>query len=151
MTTPISATQLTVAHADYLSLTYRPDLQLIVVRWLRDASLPEVQLGHQAVLELALRHGATRWFVDVRRRLLVNNAHSSWVSNEFLPQAAALLPAAVLRVAYLTSLSRQRTIDTQPELRAIISRIQSPESSSFCYQWRSFLNEATAMAWLSEQ
>jgi len=132
---------------EYLNLTYRPDLRMVVLRWLRDASLPELRAGHQAALELALLQQATHWFVDVRRRLAVNNAHSRWVADEFLPEAASLLPAT-LRVVYLTSPNRQSVIASQPDVYATISRSQNM-SQPYCL--RSFLDEASAMAWLFEK
>lgn len=135
------------AYADYLSLTYRPDLRMVLLRWLRDASLPEMQIGHQAALHLARQHAATHWFIDVRRRLLVDNTHSSWVIDEFLPQAATLLPAT-LRVAYFMSPNRQRTIDSQPELQAIFSRAQAP---NLPYRMQAFMDEAAAITWLLEE
>lgn len=140
------ATLQLIPYADYLGLSYRPDLRMVVLRWLRDASLPEMQIGHQAALYLARHHAATHWFIDVRRRLLVDNTHSSWVIDEFLPQAAALLPGP-LRVAYLMSPNRQRTIDSQPELQATFSRAQMP---NLPYYMQAFMDEAAAINWLLE-
>ncbi|WP_169515034.1 hypothetical protein [Hymenobacter norwichensis] len=141
------ATPPLITHTDYLTLNYRPDLQLLVLRWLRDASLSEMQIGHQEALHLARQHAATQWFIDVRRRLLVEHTHTSWVINEFLPQAATLLQAP-LRVAYLMSPHRQRTIDSQPELQAIFARAHVP---TLPYRMESFMNEAEAIEWLLDK
>lgn len=141
------ATPTPTAYADYLALHYRSDLRMLVLRWLRDASLSEIQLGHQAALHLARQHAVTHWFIDVRRRLLVDNVHSSWLIDEFLPQAAALLPAP-LRVAYLMSPNRQRTIDSQPELQLIFSRSQTP---NLPYRMQSFMDEAATIKWLLDE
>ena len=145
MSSPAFTTAPVATHAEYLNLSYRPDLQMVVLRWLRDASLPELQLAHHAALELALRHKAVFWFVDVRRRLIVNNVHTRWVADVFLPHAAAQLPEGGLRVAYLTSPNRQRITDSDPNMLLTITRAQS---TSQPYQLRTFLDEASAMTWL---
>ncbi|UOG74223.1 hypothetical protein MTX78_19135 [Hymenobacter tibetensis] len=137
-----------VPYTEYLNLSYRPDLQLVVLRWLRDASLAELKVAHQAALELALRHQVTNWFVDVRRRQAVNSNNTRWVADDFLPQAALLLLPRILRVAYLTSPSRQHIIDTTPEMYSTVERAQG---TSQPYLLRSFLDEAVAMAWLFEE
>lgn len=134
------------AYAEYLNLSYRPDLRMVVLRWLRDTSLSELQLGHQAALHLARQQAAAHWFVDVRRLVVTNSSHSGWVIDSFLPQAAALL-AEPLRIAYLMSPNRQNAIATQPDLRTVISRSQV---SGCPYSLRIFLEEASAMTWLFE-
>lgn len=138
------ATSSSTAHAEYLSLSYRPELRTVVLRWLRDTTFPEIQLGHQAALYLARHHAATHWFIDVRRRLLVEHTHFSWVVDDFLPQASALLPDS-LRVAYFMSPNRQRIIDSQPELQATFSRSQSLSQP---YRMQAFFDEAAALQWL---
>jgi hypothetical protein len=142
---PTFATPSAATHADYLNLTYRPDLQTVILRWLRDVSFPELQSAHHAALELTMRHNATLWFVDVRRRLVVNNTHTRWLTDEFLPHAGALSPTGNLRIAYLTSPSRQRIIDTDSDMQLIVSRA---ESSGQPYRLHTFIDEASAMAWL---
>ncbi|UOQ65615.1 hypothetical protein [Hymenobacter volaticus] len=146
---PLSAfaAPLVATHAEYLHLTYRPDLQTVILRWLRDVSLSELQLAHRAALELTLHHKAAFWFVDVRRRLVVNNTHTRWLADEFLPHAAALTPTGNLRIAYLTSPSRQRIIDADSDMQLIVTRA---ESKGQPYRLRTFLDEASAMAWLLE-
>lgn len=134
------------AYAEYLSLSYRPDLRMVVLRWLRDASLPEVQLGHQAALHLAQQHGAAHWFVDVRRRVAVHSSHTRWIIDDFLPQAATLLPAP-LRIGYLMSPSRQNNITERTDLQEVMHRLQLP---TLPYSLRAFLDESSAMAWLFE-
>ncbi|HEX8428511.1 hypothetical protein [Hymenobacter sp.] len=145
MLTPLLITPPVTTYVEYLNLSYRPDLRMVVLRWLRDASLPELQAAHQAALELALRHSAVFWFIDVRRRQVVNNTHTRWVADEFLPYAAALLPSNKLRIAYFTSPGRQHITNSDPEMQLTIMRAQSPSQP---YRLRSFLDEASAMAWL---
>lgn len=146
MTTPTTAPAPVATYPDYLHLSYRPDLQILLLRWLRDATLAEVQAAHQAVLEMARLHGVSRWFVDVRRRQLVNEVHSRWVGMEFLPRAAAALQeVGTLRIAYLMSPSRKQALDAEPDLHTTITRAQSAEQP---YRLRVFLEESAALPWL---
>lgn len=133
-------------HSEYLHLTYRPDLHMLVLRWLRDASLQELQAGCQAALELAQQHQAAQWFVDVRRRLATRAEHSAWMADTFLPAAAAELQPEPLRVSYLISPARLEAIQRQPAVyNAAIVRTQSAAQP---YRMRIFLNEAEATHWL---
>ncbi|MDF7813169.1 hypothetical protein [Hymenobacter sp. YC55] len=145
MPSPTSATIPDTTYTDYLNLTYRPDLQTVVLRWLRDVSFPELQLAHRAALELTTYHKASFWFVDVRRRLIVNNTHTRWLTDEFFPHAATQSPTGNLRIAYLTSPNRQRIIDDDSDMQLTIARAAS---TSQPYRLCTFVDEASAMSWL---
>jgi hypothetical protein len=69
----------------YIALDYRDDLHLLVVRWLRDVSLAELQAGFAAAEALARQHHASWWVVDVRRRATLVPADPAWVADVFLP------------------------------------------------------------------
>ncbi|GAB2770273.1 hypothetical protein HNQ93_000463 [Hymenobacter luteus] len=134
------------SYSDYLQLTHRPDLQVLVLRWLRDTTLPELQTGCQAALELAQHHGIAHWVVDVRRRVTVNAERSAWMSDTFLPAAALRLQPALLRVGYLISPTRLETILAESTVQhAAITRSQD---SAQPYLMRIFLNESDVMQWL---
>ncbi|GGG30179.1 hypothetical protein [Hymenobacter glacieicola] len=133
-------------YSEYLQLAHRPDLQLLTLRWLRDATLPEVQVGCQAALELARQQGTTHWLVDVRRRVAVQAENSAWMIDTFLPAAATALEPSLLLVAYLISPTRLEAINLEPAAKnAAIIRSQDPAQP---YRLRVFLNEADAIQWL---
>ncbi|MBX0291151.1 hypothetical protein K3G63_11905 [Hymenobacter sp. HSC-4F20] len=137
---------MTAPYSEYLHLTYRPDLRMLVLRWLRDASMEELQAGCQAALHLAQQHQTAHWFVDVRRRLATRAEHSAWMADTFLPAAAAQLLPTPLRVGYLISPARLEAIQSQPAVyNAAIVRTQSAAQP---YRMRIFLNEAEAIHWL---
>lgn len=76
------------AKHDFLHLTYRPDLHLLVARWQRPASADEVRAGYAAMLELAEQVDCPFWQIDVRGRKLMDGATSRWLIDEFLPLLA---------------------------------------------------------------
>ena len=128
-----------------LDLVYRADLGVLVVRWLRDVTFEELQAGFQAAATLAHAHGSSRWLVDVRRRTLLDGFQSEWVAQKLLPQTAAALAPAPLRVAYLLAPVRFSDIRVQPAPLPVPAF--GPDLSS-TYRLRTFSEEGPAMQWL---
>ncbi|MET4107796.1 hypothetical protein [Hymenobacter sp. UYP22] len=91
------------ATSDYLRLSYRPDLQLLIMRWTRPATSQEHREGYGAALTLARQEQAGRWLIDLRSRGLADLADLQWVLNDFRHDFQAALPAATRRIAYLTT------------------------------------------------
>lgn len=135
----------TSALSDYLMLDYRADLQLLVMRWLRDVSATELQDGFAAAQQLARQHAASYWLVDVRRRAALDPADSAWVADVFLPQVAGHLAPALFAIGYLLAPFRATAIQEQAPLRATVARAEAVTQP---YQLRTFLDEAKAMEWL---
>ena len=135
------------SYAEYLDLSFRPDLNILVLRWLRDASLVEIQHGSQAALHMAQQHGTGQWFVDVRRRAAISAENSTWMADTFFPAAAAALAGTTLRISYLIAPSRLGAIQLQPAAHeAALVRTQAPSQP---YQFHIALDEAEAMRWLT--
>jgi hypothetical protein len=88
---------------DYLVLSYRPDLQLLFLRWRRPASPVEHRAGYQAALQLAQQEQAGRWLVDLRSRGLADPNDLQWVLRDFRSDFQAALPSTTRRLAYLTT------------------------------------------------
>ncbi|RTQ45278.1 hypothetical protein EJV47_25710 [Hymenobacter gummosus] len=133
---------------DYLALAYRADLRLLTVRWLRAVTPREVETGFRAALALGTAHRATRWLVDVRRRTELDAASSTWVAQHLLPEAAANLAPAPLRVAYLLSPMRAQELRRDAGLRQAAATAQAPEQP---YRLATFIDEGPAVQWLLEQ
>lgn len=130
--------------ADYLDLSYRPDLATLVVRWLRAVSFPEVQEGFRAAREMSYSRGAARWLVDVRRRTDRDAASSGWVATTLLPAVAAESAPATLHVAYLLSPSRADMLVQDRGLQAATATATAHSA----YQLQLFLDEDAALSWL---
>lgn len=91
----------TVQVKDYLDISYRPDLDVLVARWLRPVDLPELQAGYEQILAAALAGGPhRRWLIDVRRRFNTHQSGAQWMISSFLPQVGPTLGGRT-RIAYL--------------------------------------------------
>jgi hypothetical protein len=73
---------------DYLAISYRPDLRVLVGRWMRPVTLPEMQAGYELLLEAAITHQCQEWLLDVRRRFNTDREGAHWMTTEFLPAVA---------------------------------------------------------------
>ena len=99
--------------------TYRPDLDLFTVRWPTHALTATVPNDYEALLLLPEAHRTARWLFDVRRRPYTDAATARWVMQDWLPRAAALLPAP-LRLAYLVAPDRAAELTADTPLRAVV-------------------------------
>ncbi|RSK48295.1 hypothetical protein [Hymenobacter rigui] len=131
--------------SDFLDLSYRSDLRILTVRWLRAVSLEELQAGFEAARLQARAYQATHWLVDVRRRTELDAATSAWVAHTLLPAAATELAPAVLQVAYLLSPARADVLQQDAPMRAVTAAAQAPTQP---YRLRTFLDEGPAVQWL---
>ncbi|RYU82193.1 hypothetical protein [Hymenobacter persicinus] len=131
-----------------LTLSYRPDLGVLTVRWLRDVTFEELQEGFRSASALSHTHQATCWLVDVRRRVMLDAFQSEWVAQRLLPEMAATLAPDPLFVAYLLAPARVENIRLEPALRATVAQA---EHSSQAYRLRTFADEGPAMQWLLAQ
>ena len=78
------------AFPDY---AYRPDLDVFTVRWPTHELMVTARPDYEALLLLPEARCTTRWLFDVRRRPYTDAASARWVITDWLPRAAALLPA----------------------------------------------------------
>lgn len=95
---------------DFLRLSYRPDLQVLFMRWTRPVSSAEHRQGYAAALGLARSAGAGRWLIDLRSRGLASLEDFAWVLTEFRLQMGAALPAIPRRIAYLVTPYHSETL-----------------------------------------
>ncbi|MBT9392207.1 hypothetical protein KLP40_03445 [Hymenobacter sp. NST-14] len=89
--------------SDYVLITYRPDLQLLIMRWTRPATPAEHRAGYQAALALARQQQVGRWLIDLRSRGLADPADLLWVMHDFRQEFRTALPTAARRIAYFTT------------------------------------------------
>ncbi|WP_400192877.1 hypothetical protein [Hymenobacter sp. B81] len=96
---------------DFLHLTYRADLGLLLLRWTRTVTSEEHHAGYAAAWELAQAQQASRWLIDLRTRGLAEPADFAWVLSE-LRLRLATLPAP-RRMAYLVTPYHAATISAR--------------------------------------
>lgn len=89
--------------SDYLRLSYRPDLHLLLMRWTRPATSAEHRIGYQEALVLARQQQASHWLIDLRSRGLADLTDLDWVLQEFAVEFRAAFPTFDRRIAYFTT------------------------------------------------
>ena len=129
---------------DFLEISYRADLDLLVARWLRPIELPQLQRGYGLLLEAALADNCRRWLLDVRRRLNTHQLGASWMTNTFLPQLGPALGGRT-RLAYLLApvYMRDSSADSAFPSAAYF------EGKPFIGE--RFIEENAALAWLGQE
>jgi hypothetical protein len=103
-----------VTSAPYLSLLHYSEPHTLVVRWLRNTTLEELQNGYWLSLTIARSYGARHWYMDERRRAEVSLEAAQWIAETFLPAAAERFAPYPLHIAYITdaqTLATQRAED----------------------------------------
>ena len=85
---------------DFLEITYRADLGVLVARWLRPVDLAELQAGYEHTLKTAQAGAGRRWLIDVRRRFNTHQVGAQWMVNSLLPRLEPALGGRS-RLAYL--------------------------------------------------
>jgi hypothetical protein len=123
---------------------YRPDLAVFTVRWLTHELTATSQSDYEALLLLPEALRTHRWLLDVRRRPHTTPAAAAWVINDWLPRAAALLPAP-MRLAYLVAPGRAQELAADTPLRAVVLPATRPGQP---YELQTFSDEGEAMRWL---
>jgi hypothetical protein len=130
--------------ADHLSLTYRPDLEVLIARWLRPVTLAELQAGYQALADEAERCNTVRWLLDTRA-LSVSTEAGRWVNDSFYPTLANRFVQPV-RMAYMIPPGSQQLLRTDAEMAELLSRFQET-MTSYCFKL--FDQEGDAQRWLA--
>lgn len=128
---------------EFLNISYRSDLDLLVGRWLRPIELAEMQQGYQQLLETAVANNCRRWLLDVRRRQNTHQIGAQWMVSTFLPLLAPQLDGRT-RLAYLMAPVYLR--DTAAD--AAFPPPTYFEGKSFIGE--RFIEENAAIAWLNE-
>ena len=127
---------------DFLEISYRTDLDLLVGRWLRPVQLPEMQLGYQLLLDAAQAGSCRRWLLDVRRRQNTHQIGAHWMLTTWLPQLEPRLGGRT-RLAYLLAPVYLRDEAADAAFPTPAYFVDKP------YVAERFTEENAAIAWLS--
>ncbi|MCC2547779.1 hypothetical protein LJY25_15105 [Hymenobacter sp. BT175] len=71
----------------FIDLSYRPDLKILVIRWLSVATDEEIRQVYRSVEEAA-QDQCRFWLVDARRRPSFSPVITQWLFEEFSPRVA---------------------------------------------------------------
>lgn len=127
------------------TLTYRPDLHILFLRWQQPDTLAESQASYWAALNLAVQHGCANWLLDSRRCGPLDLFETAWLTREFFPAAVAQLAPHLLRLAVFSSLQRLEQLRTDA---AVAPAVQAAIAATQPYETSIFVAEAEAVAWL---
>ncbi|RYU80101.1 hypothetical protein [Hymenobacter persicinus] len=132
-----------ISTLDFLQVTYRPELRVLVLRWMRQTTLAELQQGYQALLAEAATHQCWCWLVDARRRDSANQDGTQWMMDVFFPQLAGQIHHKVY-LAYLFAPTHLRELEADNSVPALTYFDGRP------YQVERFTEELAAMQWLQQ-
>ena len=127
------------------TLTYRPDLHIVILRWLQPDTLAESQRSYEAALALALAHGCGNWLLDSRRCGPLDLFETAWLTRTFFPAAVDQLAPHELRLGVFSSLQRLQQMRTDA---AVAPAVQAAIAATQPYTAAIFMAEAEAVAWL---
>lgn len=122
----------------FLEVAYRPDLGLLMGRWLCSVAESDLQAGYDALRRAALHHGCGQWLIDSRRRTCRSLHSAEWVTNQYLPLVQQSL-GAPLRVGVLVL----------PDYLAGLPQAYSNCPPTSPVQFARFVDEGAANAWLA--
>jgi hypothetical protein len=128
------------------TLTFRPDLRVMVVRWHTHVEPEVVYADYAHMLAAAEASGYTDWLLDVRRREVAAPELSAWVNTTFYPEAVARLAPRRLRLAVLSSPALTAAYTNDPGHKKEVAYALDPARP---FDVGLFEDEGQAMNWLS--
>ena len=127
------------------TLSFRTDLNVMVVRWHTMVPLDVVKADYALTLAAAKEHGMSDWLLDVRRREVAAPELSAWVNSTFYPEAVALFAPVRLRLAVLSSPALTAAYSTDPGHKKEVAFALDPARP---FDLGLFEDEGKAMQWL---
>ncbi|WP_139925199.1 hypothetical protein [Hymenobacter sp. DG01] len=128
---------------EYIEVTYRSDLDVLLIRWMRKVTLEEMCQGYLYLLEVAAHHRCRHWLLDARRRFNTDREGAQWMINSFLPTLHARLGGRTY-LAYLLVPVIMRDAEADAAF---------PPASFFLgkpYLSERFIDERAAIEWLQQ-
>lgn len=120
----------------FLEIAYRPDLDLLMGRWLCAVAEAKLHAGYAALRQAALHYSCGHWLIDARRRVCRCSQRAEWVTQHYLPQVQQAL-GEPLRVGLLVL----------PDYLASPSQAHCAPTATV--QFARFVDEGAANTWLA--
>ncbi|MDF7812780.1 hypothetical protein [Hymenobacter sp. YC55] len=135
---------LPTAHSsDYLQLVYRPDLRVLICRWMQQTTPQDLRAGYGLIIDEGASQRCAYWLIDARRREhTANQQDTAWILETFFPQVAARLGQPVF-IAYLFAPSHLIDIEANSAIPPLTYFDNRP------YHIGRFIEERTALEWLT--
>lgn len=129
--------------SDYLQLVYRPDLRVLICRWMRQTTTQELRVGYGHILDEGESQDCAYWLVDARRRdRAANQQDTAWMMEVYFPQVAVRLRQPVF-IAYLFAPAHLTDIEANTAIPPLTYFENRP------YQIGRFIEERAALEWLA--
>lgn len=128
---------------EYIEVTYRPDLDVLVTRWLRQITLEEMCQGYLHLLEVAAVHQCRFWLLDARRRYNTHKEGARWMVATFLPLLSPRLGGRTY-LAYLLAPAILRDVEADAAFPPLSFFDGKPFAAD------RFVDEREAIGWLQQ-
>ncbi|MCA8832487.1 hypothetical protein [Hymenobacter pini] len=126
-------------------ITYRPDLGILVGRWMVEISrTEEIKQNYLHMFEAAEECQCRFWLMDARRRFRTTAEITSWV-NENVPRLSQGRFGGELRVAFLLAPHQLLVSTDSPPFPELVHPVAGHPMSV------QFTDEGEAIAWLRAQ
>jgi hypothetical protein len=129
---------------DYIEIGYRPDLGVLVGRWLRPITTEESQEGYRQLLAAAEENRCRFWLMDVRRRPRADYSTVNWLVQEFFPAVAATLGGQLFMGTLLAP-----SLEKELAGNALLPSAHEPQNQPA--QMGRFVTEQEALEWLNQR
>lgn len=131
-----------------VDLSYRPDLHILLVRWLGVTTDDEIRDVYR-YLETANVQHCRYWLLDARRRPSSGPAVTQWMFDEFAPVVSAhfgglLYFSYLISPAHLAAAESFRGQQASPASLALPFRLHYASQESDAVQWLREAQEAEA-------
>jgi hypothetical protein len=127
------------------TLSFRTDLNVLVVRWHPVVETVAVQADYARMLAAAKEYSLNAWLLDVRRRQVAAFELGPWVNGTFYPEAVAQFAPQRLRLAVLSSPALTAAYRTDPIHKKEVAYALDPTRP---FDMAVFEDEGQAMQWL---
>ncbi|WP_426489904.1 hypothetical protein [Hymenobacter sp. 102] len=127
------------------SIAYRPDLEILVGRWMVEISREEeIKQNYRHMFQAAQEAHCRFWLLDARRRFRTTVEITNWVNTHVPPTSLQLLQQEV-RVAFLLAPFQLLASTDSPPFPALVHPHTGEPMSA------QFTDEGEAIAWLRTQ
>jgi hypothetical protein len=126
-------------------ILYRPDLDILVGRWLVEISLAEeVKQNYVQLFQAATAANCRFWLLDARRRFRTTHEITNWV-NQNAPRQALEKLGREIRVAFLLAPHQLLASTDSPPFPTLFHPVTGHAMSA------QFTDEGQAIAWLQAE
>ncbi|UOQ65986.1 hypothetical protein [Hymenobacter volaticus] len=132
-----------VNSTEYLQLVYRPDLRVLICRWMQQTTPQDLRSGYGLIMDEGANQSCAYWLVDARRREhAANQQDTAWMMEVYFPQVVVRLHQPVF-IAYLFAPAHLTDIEANTAIPPLTYFDNRP------YQIGRFIEERAALEWLT--